>query len=57
MWLFYSCFNSIFLTLYTRAHDRVTIKSVARRAGVWGAGHAAGVGAAGPLLHKEGGGL
>ena len=47
----------IFLPLYTWAHDRVTIESVARRAGVWRAGHAAGVGAAGPLLHKEGAGL
>ena len=56
-WLFYSCFNSIFLSLYTWAHDRVTIESVARRAVVWRAGHAAGVGAAGPLLHKEGAGL
>ena len=56
-WFFYSCFNSIFLPLYTWAHDRVTIESVAGWAGVWRAGHAAGVGAAGPLLHKEGAGL
>ena len=56
-WLYNLGFDSIFLLFYTQAHDRVTIESVARRACVWCAGHAAGVGAAGPLLHQEGAGL